>query len=245
MDIWLDRFLEGLQGLPPLWVEGLTGIVGVIGMFILHRFFGAVGLWVYASVAAIAANIQVLKCTQVPFLDHPLALGTILFSTIFLANDWLTERYGLKEARKGIALNLMVQLLFIVWMLLTVGVQPAAGQESVQGHFEALFVPQVRLLIAGLLAFGVGQWYDVLVYRRLKEQTHGRHLWLRAGLSYGIAVFLDNTVFSLLAWRFLAPHPMPWEVLIESYLIGIFLLRLILGGVNILILYGVIYKKIT
>lgn len=237
MDMALKVLLEMLQDLPPLWIESFIGVFGVLGMILLHRYFGLTGLWAYTGVAAIAANIQVLKCIQVPFLEHPLALGTILFSTIFLANDWIVECYGLKDAKKGIALNLMLQVLFVIWMVLCVGVQVPDSEWLKQSHFEALFVPQVRILLAGWIAFLMGQWYDVLIYRRLKDRTKGRKLWLRSSVSYSIAVFIDNTVFSVLAWRWLATEPLPWEVLFSSYLLGIYILRLMLGVVNIPLLY--------
>lgn len=237
MDVGLKASLEFLQSLPPLWVEGLIGIWGVIGMIILHKYFGLMGLWVYGGIAAIAANIQVLKCIQVPLLEHPFALGTILFSTIFLANDWVVEYYGLKEAKKGILMNLVLQLLFVGWMLLAVGVQVPDSEWLKQTHFEALFVPQVRILIAGWIAFLIGQWYDVVIYRRLKERTRGRHLWFRASLSYALAVFIDNTIFSVLAWRWFSPEPLSWDILFQSYILGIYGLRLILGLINIPLLY--------
>ena len=243
MDAILKLSLEYLQAIPALWTEGLIGLWGVIGMILLHRYFGLMGLWAYTGIAAIAANIQVLKCIEIPFLEHPLALGTILFSTIFLANDWIVECYGLKEAKKGIALNLMLQLLFVGWMLLAVGVQVPDSEWLKQTHFEALFVPQVRILVAGWIAFLMGQWYDVLIYRRLKDHTKGRKLWLRAGLSYAIAVFIDNTVFSVLAWRWFAFDPISWEALIESYVIGIYILRLVLGLINVPLLYILRYSR--
>ena len=60
------------------------------------RFFGKMGIYVYVAIAIILANIQVLKVIEFPFFPEPMALGTILFISIFLCTDILNEYFDNK-----------------------------------------------------------------------------------------------------------------------------------------------------
>ena len=86
-------------------------IIVFISILIFLKFFGEVGLYVYTSIAVIAANIQVLKIVKFSFFAEPVALGTILFASIFLCTDILAEYYGGNSARKNILISFLGFLL--------------------------------------------------------------------------------------------------------------------------------------
>ena len=66
------------------------------------KFFGKTGIYVYVAIAIILANIQVLKVVDFPFFPEPMALGTVLFISIFLCTDILNEYFDKKSATKCI-----------------------------------------------------------------------------------------------------------------------------------------------
>jgi hypothetical protein len=187
--------------------------------------------------AILVANLQVLKLVSFAFFSHPVAMGTAIFSTLFLATDLLTEQHGPVWAKRAIYLGFIAQALFTALMVLTLGVRMAPESAAMQAHLSAVFLPGIGLFFAGLIAFGVSQLYDVYIYQALKVRTGGQHLWLRAGVSYLLAALLDNVVFSLLAWRVFAPVSVEWDVLLNTYIIGTYGLRIMFGFVNIGVLY--------
>ena len=63
------------------------------------------GIYVYVAIAIILANIQVLKVIEFPFFPEPMALGTILFISIFLCTDILNEYFDKESATKCIYLR--------------------------------------------------------------------------------------------------------------------------------------------
>ena len=99
-------------------------LVSFSSILIFLKFFGKSGLYIYTVIAVIAANIQVLKIVQFPFFTEPVALGTILFASIFLCTDILAEYYGTKSARKNIILGFFGFLLMTFFMLFTLGFEP-------------------------------------------------------------------------------------------------------------------------
>ncbi|SVC77236.1 uncharacterized protein METZ01_LOCUS330090 [marine metagenome] len=80
------------------WLVFLMFCLCVI--LLLLKLFGEAGMYIYTVIAVIGANIQVLKIVDFPFFSNLVALGTILFSSIFLTTDILTEYYGAKLAKK-------------------------------------------------------------------------------------------------------------------------------------------------
>ncbi len=99
-------FVESMNQVPILvsWLFFL--VICLLTILLLLRLFGEVGIFIYTVIAIISANIQVLKIVEFPFFSNPIALGTILFSSTFLATDILTEYYGSKVARKNILVGL-------------------------------------------------------------------------------------------------------------------------------------------
>jgi hypothetical protein len=74
------------------------------------KFFGKTGIYVYVAIAIILANIQVLKVVNFPFFPEPMALGTVLFISIFLCTDILNEYFDKKSATKCIYLGIAAYL---------------------------------------------------------------------------------------------------------------------------------------
>ena len=122
-------------------------VICLLTILLLLKLFGEVGIFIYTVIAIISANIQVLKIVEFPFFSNPIALGTILFSSTFLATDILTEYYGSKIARRNILIGFVSFLIMTLFMLFTIGFTPlgAANAEedlswalSIQDHFLRL-----------------------------------------------------------------------------------------------------------
>lgn len=234
----LEPLIGWLNSLQPEWVWVVLLVFCFGSVLGLLRIFGEGGLYVYITVAIIAANIQVLKATQFSLYSEPIALGTVLFTSTYLATDALTEYYGPRAGRRGIYLGFAAMILMTVFMTLGLGFRPLplgdgqgvfdwAAQNHI--HMEALFTPTLTLLVAGMMAYLLSQLYDVWSFNCLKQVTGGRYLWLRNNVSTLIAALIDNTVFCLLAWVVFAKKPLPWEVVVYTYILGTYGLRVIVA----------------
>lgn len=60
---------------------------------------------------------------------------------------------------------------------------------------------------------------------------------MRASVSLVIASFFDNLIFSVFAWRILSPNPVPVDVLMYSYVISGYGLRLCVALLGIPVIY--------
>ena len=242
----LPRIIESLQRLPPEFIWPLVLFWCFAFLIIMHRLFGEAGVYVYIVGAILGANIQVLKAVKFSVYPRPVALGTILFSSTYLATDILVERYGPASARRGVILGFVSYVFFTGAMLLTLAYSPLTPEQAgpsmawalpYHDHIAALFLPSPALLVAGMAAYLVSQFNDVWIFQRVRRATNGRFLWLRSNVSTGVAALIDNTVFSVLAWIVLAPQPLPFRTVLITYILGTYWLRLFISVLDTPFLY--------
>jgi hypothetical protein len=209
---------------------------GLVILFMMNRF-GATGLVVYSSVAVIIANLQVQTATHYSFFQEPIALGTIVFSSIFMVSGILTEYYGKAKAQQAVWLSFTAMILITFFMLLTIGFKPAKGFYAAHQAMCVLFLPAPALIAASLIAYAVGQLNDIWIFAMLSRLTRGKYLWLRSFVGTLVGAFLDNLIFSILAWIIFAPHPLSWKTVFFTYVLGTYLLRVFVALVGIPFIY--------
>lgn len=209
---------------------------GIITMLFMMRFFGLVGLYVYSSAATITANIQVLKLMNMELMPEYVALGTATFSTIFLCNDIITEHYGKEAAKRSIWLSFTTQVLVTITMVISIGFRPVEGN-SAHGAIYELFMPAPRLLIASLAAFVISQLFNINIFAWLSKFYHEKLLWLRSNVALMASELLDNIIFSTLAWVILAPAPVSTAMLIYTYILGTYVLRVVFALFSTPVIY--------
>ena len=246
IDLSPDRLIAALNGAPPelVWLLLLLLCFGAVAA--MSRLFGQAGLYVYIAVAVIGANIQVLKPAQFAVFADPVALGTVLFASTYLATDVLTELHGVKAARRGVLLGFSAYLLWTLLMLLTLGFAPLTPAQAGEGlawtlpvhdAMTTLFTPSPALFAAGMTAYLLSQFHDVWLYRLLSHLTGGRFLWLRNNASTMVSGLIDTILFSVLAWVVFAPEPLAWDTLVFTYILGTWVLRVAVAALDTPFLY--------
>lgn len=239
--------IAALNALPPEAVWAMMLATAYTGPLALLRLGGASGLKVWIAVAVIAANLQVLKVVPFTLFPGPVAEGTVVFASTYLATDLLTEHFGEREARQGVWLGFSAHLAMTVLMLLALGYRPLSAEEAGEGlawalpfhdHLAAIFSPAPAFFAAGIVAFLTSQMLDIRLFGALRLATRGRHLWLRNNLSTIVAALIDNTIFSVLAFRLFAADPVPWETLVRSYILGAWLQRVLLALLDTPFMYA-------
>ncbi|WP_319763460.1 queuosine precursor transporter [Maridesulfovibrio sp.] len=184
-------------------------------VLVLYRFFGKTGLFGLIVFNLILCNIQVLKTIEL--FGMTTTLGNILYASVFLSTDMLSEFYGKEEAKKAVYLGFVVLLMAVVYMQLALRFVPAAD-DFVQPHLEAIFGFLPRIALGSMAAYVVSQLNDVYLFHLLKDKMGQRHLWLRNNVSTLISQFLDSSVFCLVALWGLFPFDVWVEILFTTYL---------------------------
>lgn len=243
----LSLFIHWLQGYPAEFASFLTFIICVIAILGACRFgYGA--LCAYNALAIVVANIQVLRLGSYFLTPESVALGTVLFATTYLVSDIITEHYGVKAARQAMVVGFTAQLLTSCWMLLCLahpGIVQTPGipielmkeQDNIFTSIWLIFMPSARFFVASILSYVATQLIDISIYQWIREKTNSRYLWLRQNVSLFISGFLDNMLFSILAWIVLSPTPLSLRTVVITYVLAGCIVRIVVNVMGTPVLY--------
>lgn len=198
-----------------LWAAML--VVNFVLIIIAYRLFGRIGLYSWVPIAAIVANVQVVKLVE--FFGITATLGNIVYASSFLVTDILSEIYGKKEAKRAVYIGLFSLVAMTVLMNLALTFVPA-GDDFAQESLATIFGFMPRIAGASLLAYFLSQTHDVWAYDFWRNRFPSlRLLWLRNNASTMVSQFIDSTVFTLLAFWGVFPMGALVEIFWTTYLL--------------------------
>lgn len=187
-------------------------------VLIIYRFFGKIGLYGLIVFNLMLCNIQVLKTVEL--FGMTTTLGNVLYASVFLSTDILSEFHGKEEATRAVLLGFATLLMTVIYMHLALMFKPAAS-DFVQPHLEAIFSFLPRVAIGSLAAYLVSQLNDVHLFHALKDKYNGRHLWLRNNASTLFSQLLDSVIFCFIALWGLFPTDVWIEIFITTYVMKV------------------------
>ncbi len=160
-----------------------------------YKLFGKRALYVWIAIAAILANVQVLKTVEL--FGKVSTLGNIIYGTSFLATDILNEKYGKRDAVIGVYLGLFTLIATAILMTISLKFIPHESdfiQESLVNIFK--IIP--RITVASIVAYFLSQLHDTWSYDLLKR--NGSKLFIRNNVSTLISQAIDTLVFCFIAF---------------------------------------------
>ena len=151
----------------------------------------------YIGICAVLMNIVVVK--QVTLFGFDATLGNILYASIFLVTDILSEHYGIKEAFKAVRIGFFAGIFSMITLQFALRYIPNE-YDFAQSSFITIFTLTPRIILASLASYLITQNWDVWMYHKLRHATSGRHLWLRNNFSTITSQLFDSFLFSYIAF---------------------------------------------
>ena len=178
----------------------ILGIISVILCFgtivVLEKLFKKEGLYIWISIATIIANI--LVCKTISVLGFTSSLGNIMFASIFLATDIMTEKYGPEHSKKAVLLGMISAIIFVVSTQISLLYIPDTT-DLAQESMKDLFGINLRTNIASLTMYFLSNILGIWIFEKLKQKFHNK-LWLRNNVSTIIANCSENYCFAFIAF---------------------------------------------
>jgi len=209
-------------------------------IILAYKLFGKNGLYAWVAMAVILANIQVMKTIEIFGLVT--ALGTVIYSSLFLVTDILNENHSKKDAQKSVWIGFFILITTTIIMQITLYFTPHES-DLLSPHIQAIFSFLPRIAIASLIAYLASQSHDVFLFAKLKKLYKGKKLWLRNNVSTIASQTIDNIIFTFLAF---GPIPFFGQVFEWNIIFQIFIVAMVMKFVVALLDTPFIYwaKKI-
>lgn len=191
-------------------------IINFVGILMFYRYFGKTGLYIWTAIAAIIANIQVVKTVEL--FGFVATLGNIVYGTTFLVTDILSENHGKKEARKAVFVGFASLITMTILMQLAIMFKPDASDFS-QEALTTIFSFMPRIVIASLTAYWLSQLHDIWSYHLWKNKfPQKKFLWMRNNFSTMISQLIDSVVFCFIAFWGVFELDIFWSILWTTYI---------------------------
>ncbi|OGY58506.1 MAG: hypothetical protein A3C03_00130 [Candidatus Colwellbacteria bacterium RIFCSPHIGHO2_02_FULL_45_17] len=146
-----------------------------------------------------AANTLGLKIMPFVFNSH-LSVAVFSFPIVFLMTDVIGEVYGKKIAKLFVLSGFISIAIFLAYSFISLAVPWSADGEWAREGYNTIFGISVRMSIASLVAFLIGEYQDVFTFFFLKAKIGSKLFWLRSLLSNIWSQFLDSAIFMVIAF---------------------------------------------
>lgn len=200
----------------------LNLIVVYSSVILWYWFLQEKGLYCWTVLASIAANIEVMILVEAFGMQQ--TLGNILFASTFLVTDILSELYGKKQADTAVNLGIAASITFILLSQFWLYYVPSP-EDTAFPHIVAIFTNTPRIMIMGLLVYGVVQKFDVWLYHYWWSFTSRKYgdsksfLWLRNNGSTMISQLLNTVLFTMGAFYGVYEGDTLIDIIIFSYVV--------------------------
>lgn len=182
---------------------------------LIFRLFGRSGLFALIVFNLLLCNIQVMKTVELFGLTT--TLGNVLYASVFLTTDLLSEFYGKETARKGVLLGFLALAMATVYMQIALLFTPAES-DFAHPHLAAVFGFMPRVALGSMAAYLVSQMHDVWAFHWIRERTGSRKLWLRNNASTLVSQALDTLIFCFIAFFGVFESAVFVEILTTTYI---------------------------
>lgn len=178
-------------------VLGIISIALCFGVIVLlEKFFKKEGLYIWISIATIIANI--LVCKTINVLGFTSSLGNIMFASVFLASDILTEKYGSEHSKKAVLLGMISAIIFVISTQISLLYIPDST-DLAQSSMTMLFGINLRTSIASLSMYFISNILGIWIFEKIKSKIPDK-LWIRNNVSTIIANCSENYCFAFIAF---------------------------------------------
>jgi len=155
----------------------------------------------------------------------PLAVesGIFAFLLLVVTSSAVAEAHGRAVANTLVLFGFIPLVVSAVLIELVLSLPPALAMDPARlGAFETILGQSARMMVAGLIAYGISQILNVSIFSALKRGA-GRMLWLRAAVASVASQIVDTLLFVSIAFYGVFP--------IGSILLGQMIAKVVLSVV--------------
>lgn len=181
-----------------------------------YRFFGKVGMFAWIGIATVLANIEVIKCCDM--FGMAVALGNVVYGSIFLTTDILNEMYGGEVARKSVKMGFFALIAYTIIVQFTLAFIPNE-QDFASEPMQIIFGFAPRICLTSIGCYYVSNLINTYLFQFFKK--HFKPLWIRNNGATIIAQFVDTVAFTFIAFWGIFDFKTMIEIIITAYIMKI------------------------
>jgi len=120
--------------------------------------------------------------------------GIFAFLVLVVLGSAVAELYGRETANRLIRVGFIPLIVSMLLIQFVIHVVPPAAFWDQQAAFETILGQGSRMMLAGLISYGISQTLNVYIFSRIAADD-GRLLWLRALVASFLSQIVDTLLF--------------------------------------------------
>lgn len=189
-----------------------------------HKLLILTGIYVFCILLAeifgiktIPLGIGNISLGPIYIRELKVSVAIFLLPLIFSMNDIIIEVYGKKIAKTVYRIGLGCIVGLIGFSLLATWLPTSQLFSGSEAAYDQIFHQTTRIAIASIIAFGISDLLDIVIFARLRTRIN--NLGLRSNISNILSQFIDTTTFVYLAF-FTANfgHAMIWGIILPYWI---------------------------
>jgi uncharacterized integral membrane protein (TIGR00697 family) len=120
--------------------------------------------------------------------------GIFAFLVLVVLGSAVAELYGRDTANRLIRVGFIPLIVSMLLIQFVIHVVPPAAFWDQQAAFETILGQGSRMMLAGLISYGISQTLNVYIFSRIAADS-GRLLWLRALVASVLSQIVDTLLF--------------------------------------------------
>lgn len=183
----------------------------------------------------VIGNVLAVKIVPVPLFGKQLFVpaAVLVYALTFVITDVIAEIWGRERTNWLVFVGFLTSTLVAILVKLAI-LLPAASFWQDQAAYATVLESNLRLTLAGMMAYLISQYHDVWAFHFWKRRTAGRHLWLRNNASTAVSQLLDTLIFVTIAFYGVIPE-------LGSMIIGQYLIKLLIALLDTPVVYGLVW----
>ncbi len=129
--------------------------------------------------------------------------GIFAFLQLVVLSSAVSELHGTEVANKLVRYGFIPLILSAILIQLVIAM-PAASFWTQQDAFAGILGQGSRMMVAGLISYGISQTLNVALFDRLKGGT-GKMVWLRGMIAAVVSQIVDTGIFLTIAFLGVLP----------------------------------------
>jgi hypothetical protein len=174
--------------------------IAILEVVILLLFVRVAPELLVGSIGINLILISVFGSKMISVFGYLTNAGNVFYVGTFIAIYLLIERKGVKAAYKAIWINFALLLFFAVMSHVTISITGTLYSKQVDNALKMVLDNSLRITLASLFAYLIGQHVNLRIYAALREQTRRKKMWLRINAANIAGQFLDSAVFFTIAF---------------------------------------------
>lgn len=195
----------------------ISALAGFSMVLLFFRVFKEKGIFAWVAMSSVIVNIEALKCCNM--FGMAVTLGNVLYGSMFLCTDILSELYGKKQARQAIIIGFFALAASTIMMQLSLLFTPNET-DFASPAFHTLFSLSPRICFCSICCYLISNSLDIRLYEWFSKLKFP--IWLKNNSATFISQIVDTIAFTFAAFYGLFPIASLWELVATTLIIKIF-----------------------